>query len=196
LTGAANLNIRTGMRLFTGIDLPEDVATNLNGVVERLRHTAHLKWTPVYNLHVTTNFIGEWPETRLQDLIDCLRPLGNRAPIFLKIEGIGWFPNPHTPRVLWAGINAGPELEQLAGDTDEALAALGVERETKKFSPHLTLARIKDAVPLAPVRQAIAQLPTVHFGEFMANGFHLYSSTPGPSGSIYTHLAGVPFLSE
>jgi 2'-5' RNA ligase len=184
------------MRLFTGIELPEAVATNLNGVVKRLRHTAHLKWTPVYNLHLTTKFIGEWPEARVPELIDCLGSLGQRAPIALKVEGIGWFPNPHSPRVLWAGVQAGPEFTQLAADTDEALAALGVDRETKKFSPHLTLARIKDAVPLAPVRQAIAQLPSVHFGDFVANRFHLYLSTPGPSGSIYTQLAGVPFLSE
>ena len=122
--------------------------TNLSGLLERLRHTAHLKWTPVYNLHLTTKFIGEWPEARVPELIDHLRPLGKQTdPV--SVEGIGWFPNPHTPRVLWAAVRAGPELGQLAADTDELLSQLGVERETKNFSPHLTLARIKDAVPLA-----------------------------------------------
>jgi 2'-5' RNA ligase len=184
------------MRLFTGIDLPEHVATNLSGLLERLRPTAHLKWTPIYNLHLTTKFIGEWPEERLAEVIDCLSPLSRRPPVAIGIEGIGWFPNPHNPRILWAGVKAGPEFAKLAADTDEALSALGVERETKAFSPHLTLARIKDAVPLAPVRQAIAQLPTVDFGAFAATRFHLYVSKAGPSGSIYTQLAEIAFKTE
>ena len=184
------------MRLFTGIDLPEPVSNNLNALLERLRHTAHLKWTPAYNLHLTTKFIGEWPEERLTELVDQLRPLGNRAPIPIRAEGIGWFPNPHAPRLLWAGVKAGPELRKLAEETDELLSQLGVAHETKTFSPHLTLARIKEAVPLAPVRQAISQLPTVDFGNFVAKRFCLYLSKPGPSGSIYTQLAEFPFLSE
>jgi 2'-5' RNA ligase len=141
-------------------------------------------------------FIGEWPEERLSELTDALQPLGRRKPIHISVEGVGWFPNPHNPRVLWVGVKAGPELAQLAGDTDEATAALGIARETKKYSPHLTLARIKDAVPLAPIRQAIAQLPSVEFGSFEVDRFHLYLSKPGPSGSIYTKLADVPLQSE
>lgn len=184
------------MRLFTGIHLPEHVATNLSGLLERLRPTAHLKWTPIYNLHLTTKFIGEWPEERLAEVIDCLRLLSRRPPIAIGIEGLGWFPNPHNPRILWAGVKAGQEFAKLATDTDEVLSRLGVERETKAFSPHLTLARIKDAVPLGPVRQAIAQLPTVDFGAFTATRFHLYLSKAGPSGSIYTQLAEIAFTTE
>lgn len=184
------------MRLFTGIDLHESVATNLHGLLERLRPTAHLKWTPIYNLHLTTKFIGQWPEERLAELIEHLKPLGNRPKIPIEIEGIAWFPNPHYPHVLSTGVKPSEALAKLASDTDEALAGLGVERETKKYSPHLTLARIKDAVPLAPLRQAIAQLPSVRFGSFTADRFHLYASEPGPSTSIYTKLAEIPLIAE
>jgi 2'-5' RNA ligase len=184
------------MRLFTGIDLDESVATNLNGLLDRLRPTAHLKWTPPYNLHLTTKFIGEWPEVRLPELVEHLKHLGQRPPIPIRVEGIGWFPNPHSPRILWTGVKAGPDLAALAADTDESLGAFGVERETKKYAPHLTLARIKEAVPLAPLRQAIAQLPSVEFGSFTADRFHLYLSTPGPSGSIYKKLADFPLSGE
>jgi RNA 2',3'-cyclic 3'-phosphodiesterase len=184
------------MRLFTGIELPAEIASNLSRLIDVLRPTAHLKWTPAYNLHLTTKFIGEWPEDRLAELMERLKPLGNRPAIPIGVEGIGWFPNPHNPRVLWTGVKAGPELAQLAQDTDEATAALGIARETKKYSPHLTLARIKDAVPLAQVRQAIAQLPAVEFGSFQVDCFHLYLSKPGPAGSIYTKLAGIPLQSE
>jgi 2'-5' RNA ligase len=184
------------MRLFTGIELPAEIASNLTRLIDVLRPTAHFKWTPAYNLHLTTKFIGEWPEDRLPELIEALKPVGGRRPIPMTVEGMGWFPNPHNPRILWTGIKAGPELAQLASDTDEATAALGIERETKKYSPHLTLARIKDAVPLTQIRQVIAQLPSVEFGSFEADRFHLYLSKPGPSGSIYTKLADIPLKSE
>jgi 2'-5' RNA ligase len=184
------------MRLFTGIDLTEEVAGNLNRLVERLRPHAQFKWTPVYNLHLTTKFVGEWSEDRMQDLLDALHPIGVRGPIPIQVEGIGWFPNPHNPRVLWAGVKAGPELAQLAADTDAATATLGIPKETKRYSPHLTLARIRDVVPLSPIRQAIAALPEVDFGSFTADRFHLYLSKPGPSGSIYTKLADIPLSTK
>jgi 2'-5' RNA ligase len=180
------------MRLFTGIDLPEEIRDHLARLIERLRPHAQFKWTPVYNLHLTTKFVGEWPEERLPELISALQPAGNRAPIAIQVEGVGWFPNPHNPRVLWTGVKAGPELEQLAADTDEVTGTLGIPKETKKYSPHLTIARIKDVVPLSPIRQAIAALPDVGFGSFTADRFHLYLSKPGPSGSIYTKLADIP----
>lgn len=184
------------MRLFTGIDLPEDIAANLSGLLDRLRPEAHLKWTPPYNLHITTKFIGEWEESRLNELIAALKPIENRSPLQIQIEGIGWFPNPHSPRILWTGVKSGPELAQLASDTDRALAKLGIPPESKPYSPHLTLARIKDVVPLAPLRQAIAQLPSVDFGSFTVDRFFLYQSKPGPSGSIYAKLAEFPLAAE
>jgi RNA 2',3'-cyclic 3'-phosphodiesterase len=184
------------MRLFTGIDLPEEIASNLTRLIDVLRPHAHFKWTPAYNLHLTTKFIGEWPENRLAELIGALQTVGAPRAIPIAIDGVGWFPNPHSPRVLWTGVKAGPELAQLAADTDRATASLGIAPETKKYSPHLTLARIKDAVPLTQIRQAIAQLPSLEFGSFEADRFHLYLSKPGPTGSIYTKLADIPLKSE
>lgn len=184
------------MRLFTGIDLSEEVVANLTRLLDVLRPAAHLKWTPPYNLHLTTKFIGERPESDVPEIIELLNPIAKRAPIQIVVEGIGWFPNPHSPRVLWAGVNADPPLGQLVADTDEALGQSGIGRETKKYSPHLTLARVKDAVPLAPVRQTIAKLPSVEFGSFTAGRFFLYLSTPGPSGSIYKQIAEFPLIPE
>src|SRR4051794_38086090 len=114
------------MRLFTGIDLSEEVAANLTRLLELLRPTAHLKWTPPYNLHLTTKFIGERPESEIAQIVETLRPLGRREPVPISVEGIGWFPNPHRPRVLWAGVKPVPLLEQLVADTDEALGHLGI----------------------------------------------------------------------
>lgn len=191
---AAKLN---RMRLFTGIAIPEDLVDNLARLVDRLRPTAHIAWSAVYNFHITTKFIGEWPEHRLAEVVHALQQLPARPPLLISLTGVGWFPNPHAPRVLWAGVKAEEKLAQLAGDTDEALHPLGVPRETRRYSPHLTLARIRDtAVPLAPLRQAIAQLSSIDFGEFTAEQCHLYLSEPGPSGTIYTQLAEIRFASK
>lgn len=185
------------VRLFTGISLPQEVITSLSRLLDYLRPAAHLKWSAAYNLHVTTKFIGEWPEDKLDELVATLKPLGRRAPLEIGISGIGWLPNPHSPRVLFAGMKASPALADLARDTEEALAALGVPRENRAFKPHLTLARIKDpAIPLAAVRQQIARLESTEFGAFTAKSFKLYHSKLGPAGSIYTQLAEISFSEQ
>ena len=109
------------MRLFTAIDLPDDLVATLAGVVEKLRPTAKIKWSPKENLHITTKFIGEWPKERLDELTAALKALPAREPIPIAVRGLGFFPNPHSPRVFWAAVHAGPELATLARLTDQAL---------------------------------------------------------------------------
>ncbi len=181
------------MRLFTGIEIPDEIKNRLEILIERLQPSAHLKWSPVYNLHITTKFIGEWPSERLDELKARLRAVEAGSPFKVEVRGLGWFPNPHNPRVFWAGIQAGNELERLAGATESALQALGVAREDRPFSPHLTLARIKQPVPLSPIRQAVTKLESTDFGAFEVGEFHLYRSEPGASGSVYTKLDTFPF---
>jgi RNA 2',3'-cyclic 3'-phosphodiesterase len=182
------------MRLFTGISLPQDLIDDLTRLLDRLRPAAHVKWSPPYNLHITTKFIGEWPEERKQELVSTLQKLPGRNPIDIAIDGLDWLPNSKSPRIFFAGLKAGPELKELADDTDKALAGLDIPRETRPFRPHLTLARINDsAVPLDPLRSAIRGLESQEFGRFTVSNFHLYLSKPGPAGSIYTQLAEFPF---
>lgn len=132
------------MRLFTGIDLREDVRERLERLLTHLRPCAHLKWSPVYNLHVTLKFIGEWPEEKLPQLETALRSVDQREPIAADVKGLGWFPNPHHPRVFWVGVQGGVRLEGLAKDIDAALVPLGIATEERPYNAHLTLARIKE----------------------------------------------------
>ena len=181
------------MRLFTAIDLPEKIEDDLERLIERLRPAAPIKWSPRDNLHVTLKFIGEWPEERLEELKSALRAIPVRDPIPISIEGLGWFPNPHNPRVFWVAVHAPDSLKALAREVDRALAPFGIEKEKREYSPHLTLARIKEPVPLQRLRQEIAALLTVEFGSFTADRFFLYQSRLQPSGSVYTKLAEFPF---
>jgi 2'-5' RNA ligase len=180
------------MRLFTGIDLPADVIGNLERLLERLRPTARLRWSPPENLHITTKFIGEWPEERLAEMRAAIELLPAREGIRIGIRQLGFFPNPRSPRIFWAGIEAPPELATLAAETEQALEKLGISREERPYSPHLTLARIQSPAGLEKLRETIAGLPSLEFGEFVADRFFLYLSRRGANGSVYTKISEFP----
>jgi 2'-5' RNA ligase len=181
------------MRLFTGLDLPETVQERLDLLISHLRSRAHIKWSPAYNLHITTKFIGEWPTERLEELKSALRAIPC-SPLEIAVRTLGWFPNPQKPRVFWAGVES-TTLATLAKGTDEACSRLGVAPEERPFSPHLTLARIKEPVPLQPLRDAVTAIENVEFGNFSPSYFYLYRSQPGASGSIYSKLQEFPLPS-
>jgi RNA 2',3'-cyclic 3'-phosphodiesterase len=180
------------MRLFTGLDLPSEIVRTLDALLDRLRPAARIKWSPPANLHITTRFIGAWPDERLPDLGTALRAIPSHPPIPIQIRKLGFFPNPHSPRVFWAGVEASPDLAALASETDCALETLGLQPEGRPYRPHLTLARIKEPMPLQALRETIAALPSLDFGGFLADRFFLYQSHPGPTGSVYTKLAEFP----
>lgn len=180
------------MRLFLALDVPYEMRRNLELLLKLLQPTAAISWSPLSNLHITTKFIGMWPIDRFDELKDALPQVPRPGPLKIAIRGLGWFPNPHHPHVLYAGIQAPDSLHQLARDYDRVCAELGVPAETKPFHPHLTLARIKGDLDLFPLKKTIADLPNADFGAFTAKDLHLYQSRPTASGSVYTKIATYP----
>jgi 2'-5' RNA ligase len=179
------------MRLFVAIDIPAEIRDALRCFVDRLRPAARIGWSPVDNLHVTTKFIGEWPKTRLDEITRTLTSVPVTGAIEIGIKGLGWFPNARRPRVFWAGVEGGEPLRFLAQATEQAVARLGVPIEERAYSPHLTLARISEAIPLDRLHQTIESFPAgcgFNFGSFSATQFFLYLS----AGGKYTQLAGFP----
>ena len=179
------------MRVFAAIEIPDDLKEALRSFVGRLQPTAKIGWSPVDNLHVTTKFIGEWPEPRLDQMKRTLASVPVNGAIEVTVKGLGWFPNPRRPRVFWAGVEGGEPLRTLARATEQAVAQLGVPIEQRAYSPHLTLARIREAVPLDHLHQTIESFPAgcgFNFGSFSATQFFLYLS----AGGKYTQLAGFP----
>lgn len=182
------------MRLFTAVDLPPAVIGNLSRLVDQLRPYARLRWQTADHFHITTKFIGEWPAERLEELAGALGEMPSRQPFRVRVRGLGWFPNERAPRVFWAGIEAEAGLRELARQTEDTLLQLGIAREDRNYSPHLTLARIKEPVPLEALRKAVAALPSQDFGEYTADRFFLYLSELRPGGSVYTKLKEFPFV--
>jgi len=173
------------MRLFTAIDIAAEVRENLRALLSRLRPLANLKWSPVDNLHITTKFIGEWPQERLEEMKRALATVPATGLFDVQIRDVGWFPNPQRPRVFWVGVDGGEPLRRLAHATEQAVAGLGVRIEEREYSPHLTLARIEDRVPLEALRNAVAGMESKSFGTFKTSAFCLYLS----AGGKYTKLA-------
>jgi 2'-5' RNA ligase len=181
------------MRLFTGIALPPPVRGNLARVLKELRPLAPVSWQPVENLHITSKFIGQWPEERLAELEGTLEKVSQPLAFEIAIAGFGYFPNPHHPKTLFAGVEAGPAIGELASRIDEALRPLGIAKEERPYSPHLTLARIKNE-DIRALREHIAKMTNFDVGTFQVSEFHLYSSKAGPKSSIYTSIASYPLL--
>lgn len=172
------------MRLFTAVDIPNEVKSALAAAIERLRPIARIKWTDLDKLHITTKFIGEWSEDRMPELMTALRGAGSPGAIQVAVRGFRWAPDARHPRMLWAGVEASPALVTLAHETEEVAYALGVPREDRKFSPHLTVARVREGAPLDILRQAIPAGTADDFGSFTASAFYLYRSQDG----VYTKL--------
>lgn len=166
------------MRLFCAIDIPAGIKASLRLLIDQLRPLAKLAWSPVENLHVTTKFIGEWPEERLPEMARVLDGLPKPGSVEIAVRGLGWFPNARNPRVFWAGIESSDALRTLARETDRAAARLGVVSEEREFHPHLTLARRRNPVPIDRLRAQVEQT-AADFGSFHAEAFFLYLSKNG-----------------
>jgi 2'-5' RNA ligase len=125
------------LRLFTAIDIPADVRAALASLLDRLRPLAKLHWIPVEKLHVTTKFIGEWPEERLEELKRALGAVTGPAPVDVAIRRVGWLPNPRSARMLYAGVEAsaggGSDLSPARDSGPNAQEGLAERTETRTF---------------------------------------------------------------
>jgi RNA 2',3'-cyclic 3'-phosphodiesterase len=181
------------MRLFTAIDLPSEVLLRLDRLLIALRPEALINWSPLDNLHITTKFIGQWPESRLEEVHEALSGVAPREAIPIELRDLGWFPNERSPRVLWIGVHGSVALLELVHETEERLGALGIKKEDREFAPHMTLARLKRPVPLYSLRQKVEDMQPAALGHFPVSHFSLFRSDPGSNASIYRKLREYKF---
>jgi 2'-5' RNA ligase len=182
------------MRLFVALDIPEDVRQEIDALVAKLRGACrNARWVRIEGAHITLKFIGEVPAEKAEDIKTALGTVPFPAPIKMSFRGLGFFPNERRPRVLWAGIEANGELGALAAAVETALEPLGIAREERAFSPHLTLARFDSPSHLKRLHAGIAAAGSLEFGRAIASEFHLYQSVLKRAGAEYTRLATFRF---
>jgi 2'-5' RNA ligase len=182
------------VRLFVALDIPAEVRRSIGDMIARLRDVARgARWVRAEGVHVTLKFIGEMPAERVAAIEAALRGARVAAPVEASFRGAGFFPNERHPRVFWAGVDASPNLSELAGDVDQRLSGLGIPAEEREFRAHLTLARFKSEDGLPRLREEIKKLEPFDFGSMRATEFYLFQSQLGPGGAKHTKLASFSF---
>lgn len=175
------------LRLFIALDLPGGIRDRL---VMLQAGVPGARWIKPENLHVTLRFIGEVDDPVAQDIDAALRRVA--APGFeLMLDGVGHFGTERKPQVLWAGIARSEPLQFLRDKIDRALVAAGLKPDERKFRPHVSLARLKDA-PADRVARWLGGNALFLAGPVAVQGFALYRSHLHNEGSIYEELAHYP----
>lgn len=189
------------MRLFVALDIENEIRDRIARFVEGVQGFApDARWVKAESLHVTLKFIGEQPEAAVVKIKESLATIRARTTE-IRFRGCGFFPTAKSARVFWVGIEAGPELASLAAAVDGKMATLGIPKEERVFSPHLTLARAggRSGAPgrmkgdrpnrvFQRLREKLLAVPTPEFGNIVAREFFLYQSQLSPKGSKYTKL--------
>jgi RNA 2',3'-cyclic 3'-phosphodiesterase len=175
-------------RLFIAIDLPEEVKEAVAAIAGRDLPGA--RRVPVEQLHLTLRFIGDADEEMFRSIKGVLGDVKS-APFSLALKGVGHFPPGRHPRVFWVGVEESEPLSGLQKGVELALIGAGIAAEDRGFSPHITLARLRET----PADKVIA-LEEKHrqfsAGPFPVAEFYLYSSTLTREGAIHRREATYP----
>ena len=183
------------IRAFIAIDLPPEVLVCLDDVSQQLRQElseAPVRWVPVENIHLTIKFLGDVSESNIDMLTDFLQSIASNVKQFeFSVGGLGAYPKPHRPRVIWVGVEAPTELMTAQRSVESEMSRLGYARERRPFNPHLTLGRVSRHSTNQDIRNIadVIKTQTVgYLGCARVMAFHIYRSDLKPSGAIYTKL--------
>jgi 2'-5' RNA ligase len=175
------------IRLFVALDFPADVRERLAGLGGGVPGA---RWNEPASLHLTLRFIGEVPDDTAADIDAALA--GIEAPGFdLVLDGVGMYGSNRHARVLWAGVERSEPLAHLQGKVESALVRCGLAAEERKFSPHVTLARLRDA-PKERVGRFLEERGLFRAGPMRIDHFTLYRSLLGKGGAVYEALREYP----
>lgn len=186
------------MRLFLAINLPAEVQREMAAATMPLRECVpEISWVNESRLHLTLKFLDEQPAERVNEIQTALADVAGRHREFLMtLGGIGAFPNFRRARIVWMGIEHEARLELLHHDVELACERLGFEIDGRPFRPHLTLGRVKTALPEDRLRLLARQGKETDFRtEFVVRSIDLMRSERAGSGSVYTTLASAALRS-
>lgn len=174
-------------RLFVAVDLPEEIKKEVGAMGFGIPGA---KWVEPEQLHLTLRFIGEVDGGVFADIREALDEVRGE-PFPMRLKGFGHFPPRKPPRVLWVGVEGNEELVRLRNRIEQALVRAGLEPEHRKFSPHITLARLKET-PLKRLTNFFAGNALYASPSFEVSEFHLYSSRLSPKGAVHTREETYP----
>lgn len=181
------------------IDLPDEVRDRLGDIIARLSRRiapGTVRWVRPDGIHLTLKFLGEVSTGSLSQVRDVLaRASDAHAPFEARVGGLGCFPNPRRPRVIWVGVEEpSGRLASLQQALEAQFERLGYRREGRPFSPHLTLGRVREGAGADAVQAVGASVglePVPDLGTIPVRAICLFRSDLRPSGAVYTRLAEI-----
>jgi 2'-5' RNA ligase len=173
-------------RLFTAIEIPEDARAELALTRGGL---SGARWLEPEDYHMTLRFVGDIDGRVAGEIVDTLEDI-RRAPLEMRFEGLGGFGGDR-PRTVVARLRPTRELLELQGDHERRLRRIGLPPETRKFTPHATIARLRRVSPLA-LADYLQSRAERGYATFIATRFVLYSARPGFGGGPYVVEAAYP----
>ena len=185
--GLMNADQVETVRLFTAIDLPAEVTDRLLSLCHGMPGA---RWVKPEQFHLTLRFIGAVSRERYAVIRSRLAAVESGPPV-LNLAGVGSFPASGPPRVIWAGVEPSGILTALRNRIEEGLVAAGCEAEERPFSPHITLARLRD-VPRHLVLPYLARYASFAAGPVAVTEYLLYSSVLNREGSMHRVEARYP----
>jgi RNA 2',3'-cyclic 3'-phosphodiesterase len=183
------------MRTFIAIDISKEIKNTLAQIEAHLIYAgADVTWVKPENVHLTLKFLGEIDEKRAVEVVATLDSIARTSkPFELSVKDIGAFPKIEHPRVVWVGLDKGAvETTALATKVDEALSKIGFAKETRPFSPHLTIGRVRSPLNKDKLKEkmssATASIDLSIVPQHKVSSVILFQSTLTPQGSIYAKL--------
>ncbi|PKL60626.1 MAG: RNA 2',3'-cyclic phosphodiesterase [Methanomicrobiales archaeon HGW-Methanomicrobiales-4] len=177
------------VRLFVAAELPEEIRNSYAEAQEGVRRSrARLSLVDPGDMHITLKFIGETPGSLLPALTAALETVPG-SPFSLDLGAVT-LNSPRSPRVIWGDIHDNGACRDLAGRIETVLVPLGIPVEKRRFTPHITIARIKQFHP--SIFEEVAEISTSCSGSFMVDRFVLKKSELTVNGPVYTDILEVP----
>ena len=182
------MNNNEKIRTFIAIDIK--ASSDLIAFENEFKNIdSKIKIVEPNNIHITLKFLGDTDIHLIDDIHKKIEKSVNEIkPFDIKLEGTGVFPNTNYLKVIWVGIKNGQQLEEISNKIDKNLNELGIKKEKRKFSAHLTIARIKSANNKDKILKIIGKYKNYNFGIINVHSIKLKKSVLTPKGPIYTNI--------
>ncbi len=173
------------VRLFVAAEIPDDIKDQFAQAQEAIRRSrARLSLVVPEYMHITLKFVGEVEGSRLDPIMEALSAI-RMSPFTMDIGAIT-LNSPRSPRVVWSDLHDPGACRDLAGRIDTALVPLGIPAESRRFTPHITIVRIKQFHP--SIFEEVAAISSFCSGSFPLDRFVLKKSELTPNGPVYTDI--------
>lgn len=188
------------VRTFVAVSIVEDVVGRIERLVQNLsRGVEGVKWVPPDKLHFTLKFLGEVEDIDLHEVCTSVAGVTQGLdPFDVLVAGAGAFPSTRRPRTVWVGASTGQEkLIALQKAVDRPLRKLGFPRETRRFTPHVTVGRIRQGNPtLSRLTEHLLENADCDLGVTPVDQVCVFSSELRPDGPEYHVLGRAPLGRE